>query len=101
VAGDFDYVFSGVGAGRLEVGNEDLVQSIAVLVDEFGQRGDAGVEWGFGAADSFYDGAGVPARESNDSESPSARGGREGGDVIVGVHEKSCRTDQSAAKGRE
>ena len=90
---DLNGVFTGIGVGRVENGNQSFIQKFAVFVRDVGETngGVADVTesfFAFGEYEGFADGNGIFAGNANDGNAALAAGGGDGGDGRAehGIH---------------
>jgi hypothetical protein len=89
VAGDFDDVFGGVGAGGGEEGDDDFVYCLAGFVQQIGEGGMPGVQLAFQGGDGLGDLAGLGTGEADNADASPALGCRNGGYGVVKVNSDS------------
>jgi hypothetical protein len=72
VAGDFDDVFGGVRTRRGEICGDDLVDTLAVVIEQFSERGGARSEIRMQFQEGAGDGNRLRAGETNYANSAAA-----------------------------
>src|SRR5580700_11385801 len=83
VAGDLNHVFGGVRTGRREISDDDLVNHVAVCVEQFSECGGPGIQFALQRDERTGYRGRLRAGETNYSYTAPARRGGNGGDGVV------------------